>query len=361
MRITVVLPFINLTGGIRLLLDYANWLHDNGHLVTIVYPLWPYRFHFTRREQFQVFRQELGRDVAIPWFELRCRLMRVPCIADAWMPAADLILFTGWPTAYSVARLDASRGQKVHILFHHEAGTGPEHRIERTYALPFYRLAFASTVRESLERRFGCRIHDVVPAGIDASRFFPDGRPVHDTVLMLYHNDPRKGADDGLAALTALRRRRPTVRVRMCGTVIPQSLPSWIEFQFHPSDEELRRLYSTSTALLYPSRDEGFGLPPLEAMACGCPVVTTAVGAVTEFAAHRRNAFVVPPRDVDGMVSALEEVLSNPPLRASLTAAARDTAREYELTRVAPQFAAALERICINMRRTDPENAPMLA
>jgi glycosyltransferase involved in cell wall biosynthesis len=345
MRVTIVLPFVNLTGGIRLLLDFANWLHDNGHHVTVVYPLWPYRFHFTRRQQFQVFRQELGRDIAIPWFHLRCRLVRVPRIVDAYMPPADVILFTAWPTAYSVASLDASRGQKVHILFHHEAGTGPEHRIERTYALPSYRVSFASNVRDSLQSRFGCRIHDIVPAGIDASRFFPDGQPFGDTVLMLYHNDPRKGAGDGLAALTTLRLLIPSLRVRMCGTVIPQWLPPWVEFQFHPSDAELRRLYSTSTALLYPSRDEGFGLPPLEAMACGCAVVTTAVGAVTEFAVHRHNAFVVAPRDIGAMVSALAEVLSNAPLRASITAAAHETAREYELTRVAPQFAAVLERI----------------
>lgn len=344
MTITIVLPFVNLTGGVRLLLDYANWLHDEGHLVTIVYPLWPYRFHFTRRERLHEFRRELRTKAGIPWFETRCRIRRVPVIADAFLPPADLILFTGWPAAYSVARLDKSRGEKVHILFHHETGTGPEERIRGVYRLPFYRISFARSVRQLLESRFGCLIHDVVPAGIDPTRFYPDGEPRSNTVLMLYHNDPRKGAEDGIEALSVLRDSLPDIRVHLCGTVRPRQLPSWIRFDFHPSDAQLRRLYSTSTALLYPSRDEGFGLPPLEAMACGCAVVATDVGAVQEFAASGRNAFVVPPRDTAGMAAALEQLLAKPALRTAIAAAGQRTAADYALRRVAPGFSAALER-----------------
>ena len=344
MRITIALPFVNLTGGVRLLLDYANWLHDEGHLVTIVYPLWPYRFHFTRREQLREFRKGMRTKAGVPWCETRCRVRRVPFIADAFLPPADLILFTGWPTAHSVARLDESRGRKVHILFHHETGTGPEQRICSIYRLPFHRISFARSVQHSLESRFGCRIHDVVPAGIDRSRFFPDGQPLTNTVLMLYHNDPRKGAGDGIEALSELRESLPEIRVRLCGTVRPPRLPSWVRFDLHPTDAELRRLYSTSTMLLYPSRDEGFGLPPLEAMACGCAVVATNVGAVAEFAVHERNALVVPPRDISGMVTAMKQLLLNPAQRTALAAAGQQVAGEYALTRLAPRFGAALER-----------------
>ena len=203
------MPFVNRTGGIRVLLDYANFLHDEGHRVTVVYPTWPYRFHLTRRQQLVGFRRQVASAPGIDWFDLRCRLLRVPFVANAFVPDGDVVVATAWPTAYSVARLNASRGKKLYILFHDESGTGPAERIGRTYGLPFHRLAFSRSVREVLERRFGCTVDDVVPNGVDTTMFFPDGERTEKTVLMLYHNEPRKGANDGIEALSLLRRRLP--------------------------------------------------------------------------------------------------------------------------------------------------------
>jgi L-malate glycosyltransferase len=352
MRITFVLPFVNLTGGIRVLLQYANALHDEGHAVIVVYPLWPYRYHYSRATQVEEFRKAVGAAPRVGWCDLRCRLLRVPVIANPFVPGGDVIVATSWPTAYAVARLHRSRGVKVHAVFHHESGTGPEDRIRGVYRLPFRRLTFSEQVRDLLQRQFECTISDVVPNGIDTTAFFPDGAREPRSVLMLYHDDPRKGAAEGIEALTRLRRRLPDVRVRMCGTVLPRRLPSWVEFEFHPTDADLRRRYSTSTAFLYPSRDEGFGLPPLEAMACGCPTVTTAVGAVPEFAADGRNALIVQPRDVEGMAARLERLIVDAPLRGALSACGLETASRYSLQNVTPLFRNAILRAQADLVRS---------
>ena len=344
MRITFVLPFINLTGGIRVLLDYANWLHDAGHETTVVYPCWPYRFQYTRQQQWTEFQKHRQNNGRVPWFDLRCRLLRVPLIRTIFLPHADVVVATAWPTAHDVARLHASLGKKVLIVFHHESGTGPEHRIRAIYPLPFYRIAFSTFVRESVANQFGCDVQEVVPNGVDTALFFPDGEIEENCVLFLYHPDPRKGADDGIEALSRLRRRIPNLQVRVCGPVRPERLPTWMSFEFHPDDATLRRRYSTSTALLYPSRYEGFGLPPLEAMACGCPSVTTAVGAVPEFAMDRHDALIVRAGDIEAMVDRLEELLRDAALRGRLSAEGLRTAERYSLARVAPLFGAALER-----------------
>jgi glycosyltransferase involved in cell wall biosynthesis len=345
MKVTIVLPFINLTGGIRVMLDYANCIHDRGHEAVVVYPCWPYRFQYSRRQQWGEFRKSIRQNGRVAWFSLRCPLLRVPVISPRFVPPADLVIATAWPTVLDVARLGASHGKKVHVVMHHESGTGPEHLIRGIYRFPFERVTFSEFIRNSIRENFGSDIRHVVPNGVDLNVFFPDASQTPNSVLFLYHPDPRKGASDGIQVLTRLRRRVPGLRVKVCGTVRPASLPAWLPFEFHIGDALLRRRYSESTAVLYPSRYEGFGLPPLEAMACGCPPVTTAVGAVPEYARHGRDALVTAVGDLDAMVAGLERLLSDHRLRRRLSRGGLATAERYALRRVGPLFVDALESI----------------
>ena len=126
-------------------------------------------------------------------------------------------------------------------------------------------------------------------------------------------------------------------------------------FEFHPDDATLRRLYSTSAVLLYPSRYEGFGLPPLEAMACGCPSVTTAVGAIPEYATHDRDALIVEAGDVEAMAASLQRIVGDPSLRRRLSVEGAKTAERWSLARAAPLFAAALEiRSLVELNGIEP-------
>jgi glycosyltransferase involved in cell wall biosynthesis len=98
------------------------------------------------------------------------------------------------------------------------------------------------------------------------------------------------------------------------------------------SDEELALAYSGAIALVYPSKYEGFGLPIVEAMASGCPVITCPNASIPEVAGEA--AIYVFDEDIDGMAEALCEV-QKPQVRAALIAAGLEQAKQFSWTKMA--------------------------
>ncbi len=93
------------------------------------------------------------------------------------------------------------------------------------------------------------------------------------------------------------------------------------------TDDDLVALYNAAELFVYPSLFEGFGAPPLEAMACGAPVVTTNTSSIPEVVGDA--ALLVDPLDVDGLARAMTTALSNPALRAQLSIRGRERASAF--------------------------------
>jgi glycosyltransferase involved in cell wall biosynthesis len=104
------------------------------------------------------------------------------------------------------------------------------------------------------------------------------------------------------------------------------------------SDEELVALYRGARCLVYPSLYEGFGIPVLEAMACGTPVVTSAGGATEEVAGGA--AVLVDPHDPAAIAAGIEEASSR---RDELRARGLERAAQFSWERVAAETRAVYE------------------
>jgi alpha-1,3-rhamnosyl/mannosyltransferase len=144
--------------------------------------------------------------------------------------------------------------------------------------------------------------------------------------------DPRKGLDP-LAALVARGDGPPLVRAGRTGPeAAALAAPGRVLLAGRVDDDELAALYSAAEALVFPSEDEGFGLPPVEALACGTPVAAFASPALQETLAGNGAARLVPPGDYEALLAAaaaLAGTRAEPPAR-TWGDVARETIAVYE-------------------------------
>lgn len=109
------------------------------------------------------------------------------------------------------------------------------------------------------------------------------------------------------------------------------------------SDEELPLLYSSTDVLLYPSFYEGFGLPILEALSCGTPVITSNVSSMPEVGGEA--AYYVNPSSVEDIKKALAEVISNKSLREDLVKKGLKQAKKFSWQKCAEQTAQVYRKL----------------
>ena len=112
-------------------------------------------------------------------------------------------------------------------------------------------------------------------------------------------------------------------------------LEASVSFPGFVPDDELPLWYSSATVFAFPSRYEGFGLPLLEAMACGAPVVSSSSSSLPEVVGDA--GLLVDPSDVEGLCSALRQLLENEPRRKTLAAAGRARAQSFSWRRTASE------------------------
>ncbi len=115
------------------------------------------------------------------------------------------------------------------------------------------------------------------------------------------------------------------------------------------SDERLVELYNACDALLFPSFAEGFGWPPLEAMACGTPVVASNCDALVE--ALGDAALMAAPDDVDSLAAALRVTLESPDVARRMRALGLKRAERFRWERVVEGFARVYESVAEEARR----------
>ena len=166
--------------------------------------------------------------------------------------------------------------------------------------------------------------------------------------------EPRKNLETALAAYRALKEGGAAHRLVIVGKqgwlyrgffrrLREEGLEGEVVFPGFVPDDDLPALYSGADLFLFPSLYEGFGLPPLEAMACGAPVVCSDVSSLPEVVGDA--ALLVPPLDVRAWAEALRRLLGDADLRANLRARGLARAREFSWARAARATAEVYRQV----------------
>ncbi len=166
-------------------------------------------------------------------------------------------------------------------------------------------------------------------------------------VLAVGTLEPRKNLGTLVAAMDGVNAGAedeiPLVLVgrRGWGEALPGR--SWLRHIVDADDGALVGLYSEAAVFAMPSLDEGFGLPALEAMACGAPVVVADAGALPEVVEHA--GLTVPPEDVEGWTGALRHVLGDHQVSQDMRRRSLERARAFSWTQSARSVADILRRV----------------
>ena len=149
----------------------------------------------------------------------------------------------------------------------------------------------------------------VVWSGVDHERFRPIDEAPEPFVLYPARAWPHKNHGRLFEAMRLVRRERPELRLVLTGGGFDCPLPDGVEQRGRVSDDELAALYRRASALVFPSLYEGFGQPPLEAMASGCPVAAANAGALPEVCGDAARLF--DPLDPEAIAAAVVDVVDD--------------------------------------------------
>lgn len=199
----------------------------------------------------------------------------------------------------------------------------------------------------------------VVYNGVDHNIFKPYDVKLFDKPYILYVGSerPRKNLDRLFEAFAKLKGEFPELKLVKIGApgrsekyrrdvmrhLDGLGISQDIIFIDHVTELELAHYYSSAALLAYPSLYEGFGLPPLEAMACGCPVVTSNTSSLPEVVGEA--GIMVDPHDINSLARAMRRVLTDARLRDDMIRKGLEQAKKFSWEEAARETMKVYEKV----------------
>jgi len=244
-------------------------------------------------------------------------------------------LLTGWAVRQAECVLTVSEFSRRELLRFYPAAKGKVSVVPNGVAREFAPLASGSEI--------GMDIRTLSSYGVTSPY-----------ILALGNIHPRKNLSRLLGAYLRLKEHRASTPNMVwvgasrwgSGELLDRARSAGVVLTGFVAQEDLPAFYRCAVALVYPSLYEGFGLPPIEAMACGTPVIVSDRTSLPEVVGEA--ALLVDPTDVGKLTEAMSRLLDENGLRERLREAGLERSKRYTWPRAARRLLAALDRGCYN-------------
>lgn len=319
-----MLPF----GGLRVLVEQANGLQVRGHQVEI--------WSLDPRIIPDIFPSKVRVvPISTDYDSESQRIVKIYSTSTEFS-GIDIFMMSGYQVAPPIGAFPDAKVFWYHQ--HDELLLGFSESAKGTFydlmSRPIRLLANSKWTQSLLKEKYH-RDSTLVRYGLDHAIFFPSQTPLYhfsDPSLLFFYNDVEwKGSADLLSALNIVFEQIPRLRVIAVSAMVPKQFFAARDLIIHlqPKQEELRHIFASATVAVSPSWFEGFGLPGLEAMACGTPLVTTDSGGVRDYAVHEENCLMVPPKNPEALAGAILRLLNDESLRKKLVQGGLKKANEF--------------------------------
>ena len=330
MKINFILNAMGISGGVKAVFMFGNELKKLGHTVNVIYPQMPLRIGAKIFHPVQLVKEAgyltLNRWQPLEWYKDVNVIHVQSLLHNQEIPDADVTIATQWETAYYVNGYPKSKGEKYYLVQDFENWHENKAVIE-TYKMGLKNIVHSKWLKHMV-MGINAQVEAVIPHAPDHSQFYPEpttrewDAPVR--VLMCYRKEKWKGIAAGVEAYNQVK--GTNTRIVMFG-LLPSNDFKVDEYYQNPPQDQIRRIYNSCDIFLFTSEREGWGMPPMEAMACGVATISTNVGAVPEFITSGINGVIA--NDVGKMIIALELLIGNKHISERIGNAGHKTMNNY--------------------------------